>query len=172
MVCRDRGCEGIDNPKPCPSASGTDRLAALRFTLPWTYLELPDSAFAELCLLIATPSAPWNTWELESVFQARLKGAVLRQMFRDHPCIDPVCFFPVPVLWGFRQALGFSAPHGCEGPFPTLPSRHCTFRHNLITVSQRRYWSYFTDHGTEAPRGYVACQKSWERTRELPTPAV
>lgn len=42
-----------------------------------------------------------------------------------------------------------------------LPSRHCTFGHNLITVSQRGYWSCFTDHETEAQRGYITCQELW-----------
>lgn len=69
-------------PTPSPGSSGIESGSQRpQLSLLWTCIGLPDSAFAELCLLIVT------LWELGSVFQAQLKGCVLHQVFLCKPSL-------------------------------------------------------------------------------------
>lgn len=120
-------------PKPFPSGYGSGSHLP-QLALLWTCIGLPD-CLPELCLLLVPTS-----WELGSVFQSRLKGRVLHHVL---------------LLVGSAGHLAFLAPCGREDAFPyPLPSRQYTIRQNLSTVSQRVYWSYFTNREMEAPRSH------------------
>ena len=138
-------------PKPFPSGSGSGSHLP-QLGLLWTCIGLPDSVFPELCLLLIP-----TLWELGSVFQSRLKGCVLHQVL---------------LLVGSAGHLAFLAPCGCEDAFPyPLPSRQYTIRQNLSTVSQRAYWSCFTNREMEAPRSHNLSEVMAGRAgRALKTP--